>query len=698
MQSSAVKKLLCQSLAVIALASGEDARAADSAAVWDTKAPAKAPVLAKAPAAPAVDWTGFYVGAHAGVSTGHSAWSATQPGGAPNLSGSLDFFRPYDVFNGHGSHFAGLGGGYNYELRSGLVIGAEADVSFPGFLGASQSFASPTIGGATYGDPVQLFGTLRGRMGYDASHWLYYATGGLAWTFDQFTRTQIGANPATGTPDGTFESAFAGRLGWTIGAGIEAPIVPGWTAKIEYLYSQFGGNTGVTFLQGGQTFVSDFSMHQVRLGLNYKLGEQLNFDWAHPMPPPIDMNNWAIHGQTTFVGQFAPPFHQPYRGPNSLDSNAGRETWDVTVYVGRRLWEGAEFWIDPEIDQGFGLSNTLGVAGFTSGEAYKVGNTYPYFRIPRAFVRQTFDLGGETQKLEAGINQLSGSQTADRVVVTVGKFSVSDIFDTISYAHDPRNDFLNWTLVDAGSWDYAADAWGYTYGGAVEWYRGNWTLRAGLFDLSIVPNSIELDHHFDQFETVYELEHRHELNGQPGKLAVVGYLNRGRMGRYDDALAFAALNGTSPNTADVRRYASRSGVNVNFEQQVMPNVGVFARAGFAGGNVEPYEFTDVDQTASVGLSLAGKLWGRPDDTFAIAGVANGISSAHQAYLNAGGLGVLVGDGQLPHPGPEQIMEAYYSFPVGAWKVTADYQFIVNPAYNRDRGPVSVIGMRLRTQF
>jgi high affinity Mn2+ porin len=313
-------------------------------------------------------------------------------------------------------------------------------------------------------------------------------------------------------------------------------------------------------------------------------------------------------------------------------------------------------------------------------------------------VRQTFDLGGETQKLESGINQLSGSQTADRVVVTVGKFSVSDIFDTISYAHDPRNDFLNWTLVDAGSWDYAADAWGYTYGGAVEWYKGNWALRAGLFDLSIVPNSIELDHHFDQFETVYELEHRHELNGQPGKLAVVGYLNRGRMGRYDDALAFAAQNGTTPNTADVRRYASRSGVNVNFEQQVVPNVGVFARAGFADGNVETYEFTDVDRTASAGLSLGGKLWGRPDDTFAIAGVANGISSAHQAYLNAGGLGVLVGDGQLPHPGMEQILEAYYSLPVGAWKVTADYQFIVNPAYNRDRGPVSVIGMRLRTQF
>jgi high affinity Mn2+ porin len=688
-----VKKILCQGLAVMTLASAGDARAADSTATWRVKAPAKAPsARAISPSA----WTGFYVGGQAGVSTGRSAWSATQPGGA-DFSGSLDFFRPYDVFNGHGSHFAGFTGGYNYGLRSGDVVGVEADVSFHGLFAASQSFASPVIGSANYDDTVTMFGTVRGRYGIDVNHWLYYATGGLAWTYDQFTRTQFGAGPVFGAAPGTIETTFAGRVGWTIGAGVEAPVVPGWTMKAEYLYSQFG-DSAVTFPLGGQRFTSDLSMHLVRLGLNYKLGDQLRLDWTKPMPPPLETDNWAIHGQTTFVGQFAPPFHQPYRALNSLDSNAGRETWDVTVYVGRRLWEGAEFWINPEIDQGFGLSNTLGVAGFTSGEAYKVGNTDPYFRIPRAFVRQTLDLGGETQKLESGINQFAGSQTANRVVVTVGKFSVSDIFDTISYAHDPRNDFLNWTLVDAGSWDYAADAWGYTYGAAVEWYQGNWTLRAGLFDLSIVPNSIKLDNHFEQFQTVYELEHRHELAGQPGKLAVVGYLSRGRMGRFDDAIAFAQQNGTTPSTADVRRYASRSGVNVNFEQQVVPNIGVFARAGFAGGNVEPYEFTDVDQTASAGLSLAGKLWGRPDDHFGIAGVANGISSAHQAYLNAGGLGVLVGDGQLPHPGTEQIMEAYYAFPVGAWRVTADYQFIVNPAYNRDRGPVSVIGVRLRTQF
>src|SRR5258708_23844572 len=159
------------------------------------------------------------------------------------------------------------------------------------------------------------------------------------------------------------------------------------------------------------------------------------------MPPAFETDNWAIHGQTTFVSQFAPAFHAPYHGANSLDSNAGRETWDVTVYVGRRLWDGAEVWINPEIDQGFGLSNTLGIAGFTSGEAYKVGNTYPYFRIPRAFVRQAFDLGGGTEKIEAGLNQISGSPAANPGGAAVGKIRVSDIFGSHSLPPHPRTGF-----------------------------------------------------------------------------------------------------------------------------------------------------------------------------------------------------------------------------------------------------------------
>jgi high affinity Mn2+ porin len=686
MIGAAMEKLFCRVLAVIAIVACEDARAADYPVKADSRTPGAA----------TDDWSGFYAGAHAGIASGYSAWSATQPGGAPNLTSSLDFFNAYNPFNGNGSHFAGLTAGYNYMLPSRVVIGAEADVSFASTLAASQSFASPVIGAATYSDTVELFGTVRGRVGYDLNHWLYYATGGLAWTHDQFNRTQIGTNPATGAPDGTIETVFAGRVGWTVGGGVEAPVAPGWTVKAEYLYSKFG-NTGVAFPLGGQSFTSDLSMQEVRVGLNYRY-----WDPAQPGsfsgPTAIDTDGWALHGQTTYVNQYAPPFHAPYSGGNSLESNAGRETWDATLYLGRRLWEGAELWVDPEIDQGFGLSNTLGIAGFPSGEAYKVGFTNPYFRLPRMFIRQTIDLGGDSQKVEDDINQFSRSQTANRLVITVGKFSPPDIFDTISYAHDPRNDFSNWSLVDAGTWDYAADAWGFTYGAAAEWYQGNWALRTGLFDLSIVPNSVELDPTFDQFQFVYEFEHRHELWGQPGKLAVDGFVSRGRMGSFEDAIAFAQLNGGVPNTANVRRYQSRPGVNLNFEQQVIENVGVFGRVGWANGNIEPYEFTDIDRTASLGTSLGGKLWARPDDTIGIAGVVNGITAIHAAYLNDGGLGILVGDGHLPHPGYEQILETYYSLPIGSWKVTADYQFIANPGYNRDRGPVSVISARLRTQF
>jgi high affinity Mn2+ porin len=224
-------------------------------------------------------------------------------------------------------------------------------------------------------------------------------------------------------------------------------------------------------------------------------------------------------------------------------------------------------------------------------------------------------------------------------------------------------------------------------------------LRGGLFDLSIVPNSANLDPRFEQFQWIGEIEERHELGGQPGKLKVTGFLSRGRMGSFQDAINLAALTGGPADITAVRHYQSRPGVSVNLEQQLMPDLGMFARAGVASGNVEPYEFTDIDRTVSGGFSLSGQRWGRPNDTVGVAGVVNGISGVHQAFLNSGGTGILVGDGQLPHPGLEQIVEAYYSYSLPqSWKLTFDYQYIVNPAYNRDRGPVSAFGTRLHWQF
>ena len=216
-----------------------------------------------------------------------------------------------------------------------------------------------------------------------------------------------------------------------------------------------------------------------------------------------------------------------------------------------------------------------------------------------------------------------------------------------------------------------------------EWYQGNWTLRGGLFDRSVVPNSTELDTTFQQFQWVGEIERRYQLGGQPGKIGVTGFLTRGRMGNFADAIQLAEVTGGPADISAVRHYNSRGGVSLNLEQQITEQLGVFARAGIANGDIEPYEFADIDRTVALGLALTGKQWGRPNDTFGLAGVLNGISGVHQAFLNDGGLGILVGDGKLPHPGQEQIIETYYSLPISFFKLTFDYQFIVNPAYNRD---------------
>lgn len=410
--------------------------------------------------------------------------------------------------------------------------------------------------------------------------------------------------------------------------------------------------------------------------------------------------SWAIHGQATFVLQANAPFRSPYQGPNSLDHRShAKETFDLTLYAGVRPWSGAEIWVNPEIDQGFGLSDTLGVAGFPSGEAYKVGKVNPYAKLPRWFLRQTIDLGGKIEKVDADLNQLACNQTANRLVLTVGKFGVVDVFDTNKQAHDPRSDFLNWTILDAGTFDYAANAWGYTYGAAAELYTGQWTLRGGLFALSDVPNSEKLDSSFEQNELVGEIEHRHSVGGEPGNVKITFFRNRGRMGRFEDAIRLAGLTGQPADIAAVRRMQSRAGVSFNLEQQLSKEASIFVKGGAANGNIEPYEFTDVDRTIASGVTLKGSAWGRSDDTLAIAGVINGISRVHQQFLNAGGLGILIGDGRLPHPGPEQIVEAYYDLAViKALHVTLDYQFINHPGYNRDRGPVSVGALRLHAQF
>jgi high affinity Mn2+ porin len=414
----------------------------------------------------------------------------------------------------------------------------------------------------------------------------------------------------------------------------------------------------------------------------------------------VQPENWAVHGQATNTWLLQPAFRSPYQGPQSLNqATNARETVDLTLYAGIRPWPGAEFWVNPEIDQGFGLSNTFGVAGYVSGEAYKLGKVNPYFELQRVFLRQTIDLGGETEKLDPDLNQLGGTQTVDRLVFTIGKFSVVDVFDTNKYAHDPRNDFLNWSIIDQGAFDYAANTWGFTYGAAAEWYQDWWAIRTGVFDLSVQPNSSNLSPGIDQGQWVAELEERHNLWDQPGRLKFLYWLTWGNLGTYLDAIALGQATGQTPSTADVRSFRTKYGVGLNLEQQLTTDLGLFARASLSQPGVEEVDFTDINQSLSAGLSLSGTRWGRPDDTVGLAGVVNRISHDAKLYFAAGGLGGIIGDGQLPNAGPEQILETYYSLAAFSFAhVTADYQFINNPAYNRDRGPVSVFGLRLHVQF
>jgi len=406
--------------------------------------------------------------------------------------------------------------------------------------------------------------------------------------------------------------------------------------------------------------------------------------------------DWSLHGQATLVWLYQPAFHSPYQGANSLDPvGVGKETFDATLFLGTRVWDGGEIYADPEIDQGFGLSNTLGVAGYVSGEAYKVGKAAPYFRLQRLFFRQSFDLGGETQSVGSDANQVPGTRGADNLVFTAGKFSVVDVFDSNALAHDPKSDFLNWSLIDTGAFDYAADAWGYSYGGAAEWTQSWWTLRAGLFDLSRVPNTTKLVRGFGQYEIAGEFEVRHSLFGRPGVVRLLGFVNRGRMADYDEAVALGAATHSIPDPALVRRPAFRGGGALNIEQEIGDDLSLFARLGLDDGSKEAFEFTEINRTEALGVAWKGSAWGRPDDSVGIAAVDNGVSDAARRFLAAGGLGILIGDGRLPHAGDEDIFEAYYRAKASDWlAVSLDYQWIRDPGYNADRGPVSVLGLRL----
>jgi high affinity Mn2+ porin len=411
----------------------------------------------------------------------------------------------------------------------------------------------------------------------------------------------------------------------------------------------------------------------------------------------IRPQTWNWHIQNTDIVQGDPGFPAKYSGSNSLNSQGEvKETISLDVMAGVRLWRGAEVYVDGMMWQGFGLSKTLGIEAFPNGEAERVGTEIPNVTFARFFIRQTIGFGGEQEIVKDDELHLAGRQDASRLTLTVGKFSAKDIFDNNAYASDPRTQFINWALMANEAWDYPADSLGYMTGFAAELNQPHWTLRYGFFQMPRVSNGMAQDaHYLEAWGMATEFERRYVVCGHPGAVRLLAYVNRAHMGSYQDTLDNPALGMDITKT---RAYRYKYGFGLNIEQELTRNVGIFSRLGWSDGHNEAWAFSDVDRTSSLGVSVKGEPWHRPDDTFGLAGVINAISPVHQAFFEAGGIGILAGDGALNY-GWEKILETYYDFQI--WKTVhgaVDYEFIANPAYNRDRGPVSVLGARLHWGF
>ena len=374
----------------------------------------------------------------------------------------------------------------------------------------------------------------------------------------------------------------------------------------------------------------------------------------------------------------------------------------MSAFLGVRLWQGGELYYNPELLQGYGLAQTTGAGGFPNGEAQR-NFPYPRYSTSRLFLRQTFGLGGEREKVESDYGQLAGERDVSRVTVQAGKFAVQDIFDNNAYASDPRVDFLNWSIWASGAFDYPADSVGFTWGVAAELNQPNWAVRLGYFLEPALTDTNSFDLAlFARGGYVGELELRYRPYDRPGAVRLGTWLN-------------SAFRRLLQRRRGARRHQSRPDgqrhhppdppgphqvrlLIVNLEQELSDNVGAFARFSWNDGRTEIMSFTDIDTSLSAGLSIKGAAWGRPSDTIGIAGALNSISADQANYLAAGGLGILVGDGALTYAS-EGVVEAYYSLQVAKGLfVTADYQFLANPAYNAVRGPAHFFSGRLLARF
>lgn len=410
----------------------------------------------------------------------------------------------------------------------------------------------------------------------------------------------------------------------------------------------------------------------------------------------LEKQGWMVRGQATFILQGHPRFRSPYRGEGSLSPAANaRNTFSSDLVVGRRLWRGAEAIVDAAVTRGFGLSNSTGVAAFPNNEAFRLGTAEPAFFVPRVFVRQTVGLSGGTVPFDGDSLRFTEPLPRERVTITAGKFSVWDIFDDNRYAHDARTQFINWALVGAGAYDYAADARGWTYGLAAEWENGAWGLRGGAFQVARRVNGLFMDPAVTRaWQLLGQVDRFYDVGRRPGATRFIYGLSRTRQSSWGELFE----NGFETFDKNPDGYRTKRMLALNFEQELTDDLGAFARLSWNDGRTQNWMFTEMDRAVSAGLSLRGLRWARPDDTVGLAGNVGWISEGRRRYLEAGGIGFITGDGRLSY-GPEWITEAYYDARVApGLNVALNYQLVVNPAYNNDRGPVNIFAVRLRTAF
>lgn len=404
----------------------------------------------------------------------------------------------------------------------------------------------------------------------------------------------------------------------------------------------------------------------------------------------------SIHGQTTVINQYKPSFSAPYSGKNSLITDKESKTSiTATLFVGARLWKGASLFVNPEIAGGSGLSGALGIAAATNGETFRIGDPAPNIYLARLFFRQVLALSNETAYQNSDINQLGQKLPTRYFAFTAGKICAADYFDDNKFSHDPRTQFMSWALMGNGAWDYPANTRGYTPSVVLEYVTPLNELRFGLSLLPKTANGNDMNWNIGK-SAAYTLEytHRYKIKEQDGAFRALVFYNTTDMGNYDQSIA---LNPTAPDITATRSFGhSKYGIALNAEQNFNKDFGGFARASWNDGHNETWVFTEIDRSVSAGVVMNGRKWKRSNDNIGLAYVASGLSKPHRTYLQDGGNGFILGDGNLNYAW-EHLIEFYYSAELIKDKMflSGAYQFVLNPGYNKDRqGPVNVFSVRL----